>query len=46
MILGVGEGIAYIWSGAYGSVDEIGYTKALIILIQLSVSSIIVILLD
>lgn len=38
--------MAYIWSGAYGSVDEIGYTKALIILTQLTLSSILVILLD
>jgi len=46
MILAVGEGIAYILSGAYGSLDQIGTGNAMLILLQLTVSSFIVILLD
>lgn len=46
MILAVGEGVAYIMSGAYGSLDQIGAGNAMLILLQLSVSSFIVILLD
>ena len=46
LILAVGEGMAYIWSGAYGNVNDIGYAKAFIILMQLITSSVIVILLD
>jgi protein transport protein SEC61 subunit alpha len=46
MILAVGEGIAYILSGAYGSLDQIGTGNAMLILLQLTISSFIVILLD
>ena len=46
IILAVGEGIAYILSGAYGSMDQIGTGNAMLILLQLTISSFIVILLD
>jgi protein transport protein SEC61 subunit alpha len=46
MILAMGEGIAYIMSGAYGSLDQIGTGNAMLILLQLTVSSFLVILLD
>lgn len=46
LILAVGEGIAYILSGAYGSLDQIGTGNAMLILLQLTISSFIVILLD
>lgn len=46
MILAFGEAFAYVWSGAYGSLDQIGPGNAIIIILQLTASGFIVILLD
>ena len=46
IILAFGEAFAYTWSGAYGSLDQIGPGNAMIIILQLTVSGFIVILLD
>lgn len=46
MILAFGEAFAYTWSGAYGSLDQIGAGNALLIILQLTISGFIVILLD
>lgn len=41
-----GQALAWVYSGMYGTMDQIGYGNALLILIQLTVSGFIVILLD
>ena len=46
MILAFGEAFAYVWSGAYGNLDQIGAGNAILIVIQLTASGFIVILLD
>jgi protein transport protein SEC61 subunit alpha len=46
MILAFGEAFAYTWSGAYGSIQDIGAGNAMLIIIQLTASGFIVILLD
>jgi protein transport protein SEC61 subunit alpha len=46
LILAFGEAFAYTWSGAYGSLDQIGPGNALLIILQLTASGFIVILLD
>lgn len=46
MILAFGEAFAYVWSGAYGSLDQIGPGNAILIVLQLTASGFIVILLD
>lgn len=46
MIIAFGEAFAYTWSGAYGSVSQIGIGNAMLIIIQLTASGFIVILLD
>jgi protein transport protein SEC61 subunit alpha len=46
MILAFGEAFAYVWSGAYGSLDQIGVVNAALIVLQLTASGFIVILLD
>jgi protein transport protein SEC61 subunit alpha len=46
IILAFGEAFAYTWSGAYGSLDQIGAGNALLIILQLTASGFIVILLD
>jgi protein transport protein SEC61 subunit alpha len=46
MILAFGEAFAYVWSGAYGSLDQIGVVNAGLIVLQLTASGFIVILLD
>ena len=40
------EGLAYIWSGAYGDLNQIGAGNALLILLQLTFAGIIVTMLD
>ena len=46
MSLAFGEAFAYVWSGAYGNLDQIGAGNAILIVIQLTASGFIVILLD
>ena len=46
MILAFGEAFAYVWSGAYGNLQDIGPGNAMLIIVQLTASGFIVILLD
>lgn len=46
MVITVGQGTAYILSGMYGDLNDIGYGYALLLLIQLVTAGLIVILLD
>merc|ERR1719469_1747403 len=46
IIITVGEALAYLLSGMYGPVNEIGTLNGALIVFQLSLSGIIVILLD
>ena len=46
IIITVGEALAYLLSGMYGPVAELGYVNAILIIMQLSTAGIIVILLD
>merc|ERR1719191_1633439 len=46
MLITVGEAIAYVMSGMYGDIQELGAGNALLIIIQLFFAGIIVIILD
>eukprot|EP01098_Paradermamoeba_levis_P003351 TRINITY_DN1541_c0_g1_i1.p1 TRINITY_DN1541_c0_g1~~TRINITY_DN1541_c0_g1_i1.p1 ORF type:complete len:503 (-),score=197.87 TRINITY_DN1541_c0_g1_i1:71-1501(-) len=46
MIITIGQGLAYVLSGMYGDVSELGAGNALLIIIQLFFAGIIVIVLD
>jgi protein transport protein SEC61 subunit alpha len=46
LIIGITEGFAYIYSGAYGEISQLGAGNALLILIQLTFACVLVILLD
>lgn len=46
MLLAFGEAFAYVWSGAYGNLQQIGFVNASLIVLQLTASGFIVILLD
>jgi protein transport protein SEC61 subunit alpha len=46
IIITLGEALAYLLSGMYGNVAEIGYLNSILIVLQLSIAGIIVILLD
>lgn len=46
IIITVGEALAYLLSGMYGNVNEIGIVSCILIVVQLSLSGVIVILLD
>eukprot|EP00005_Dracoamoeba_jomungandri_P004290 CAMPEP_0174259154 /NCGR_PEP_ID=MMETSP0439-20130205/8024_1 /TAXON_ID=0 /ORGANISM="Stereomyxa ramosa, Strain Chinc5" /LENGTH=475 /DNA_ID=CAMNT_0015342945 /DNA_START=71 /DNA_END=1498 /DNA_ORIENTATION=- len=46
MIITVGQSVAYIWSGMYGELSDLGLGNALLIVIQLFISGILVIILD
>ena len=46
MLLAFGEAFAYVWSGAYGNLEQIGFVNASLIVLQLTASGFIVILLD
>lgn len=46
IIITVGEALAYLLSGMYGNVAEIGLVNSVLIILQLSIAGIIVILLD
>lgn len=45
-IMAICEGLAYIWSGAYGDINQIGPGNALLILVQLTFAGVIVTMLD
>merc|ERR1712166_1117782 len=46
MIITIGEALAYVLSGMYGEVKELGATNAILIILQLFVAGVIVIILD
>jgi len=46
MIITVGQSVAYVWSGMYGDLADLGAGNALLIILQLFCSGIIVIILD
>merc|ERR1711934_1054591 len=46
MIITIGEALAYVLSGMYGDIKELGATNAILIIIQLFVAGVIVIVLD
>lgn len=46
MIITIGQGSAYVFSGMYGSVQDLGFGNALLIIVQLFFAAIIVIILD
>merc|ERR1712072_1191007 len=46
MIITVGEAVAYVLSGMYGEIAELGAGNAILIIMQLSVAGVIVIILD
>merc|ERR1711970_1066433 len=46
MIITLGEALAYVLSGMYGDIKELGATNAILIIIQLFVAGMIVIVLD
>merc|ERR1719310_2249372 len=46
MIITLGEALAYVLSGMYGDIKDLGATNAILIIIQLFVAGVIVIVLD
>lgn len=46
LIIGIVEAFAYVWSGMYGDLDQVGAGNAILIIIQLTFSCILVLLLD
>jgi len=46
MIITIGQSVAYVWSGMYGDLTDLGAGNALLIIMQLFCSGIIVIILD
>jgi len=46
MIITIGQSVAYVWSGMYGDLADLGAGNALLIIVQLFISGIIVIILD
>merc|ERR1719201_3271335 len=46
MIITIGEALAYVLSGMYGEIKELGATNAILIIMQLFIAGVIVILLD
>lgn len=46
LLIGSGQAVAYIFSGTYGPLEQIGAGNALLILLQLTISSFLVIMLD
>lgn len=44
--MAIAEGMAYIWSGAYGDINQIGAGNALLILLQLTFAGVVVTMLD
>ncbi|CAG9317356.1 unnamed protein product [Blepharisma stoltei] len=46
MLITIGEAVAYVVSGMYGNISDIGATTAILIIIQLFLAGVIVIILD
>ena len=46
MLITLGEAVAYVLSGMYGEISELGAGNAILIIIQLFIAGIIVIILD
>merc|ERR1712072_1072597 len=46
MIITIGEAVAYVASGMYGPVSELGYGNAALIIMQLFCAGVIVLILD
>merc|ERR1711970_912512 len=46
MIITIGEALAYVHSGMYGEIKELGATNAILIILQLFIAGVIVIILD
>jgi len=46
MIITIGEAVAYVASGMYGPISELGYGNAVLIILQLFCAGVIVIILD
>ncbi|KAL6045838.1 Protein transport protein Sec61 subunit alpha [Balamuthia mandrillaris] len=46
MIITIGQSMAYVWSGMYGDLADLGAGNALMIIIQLFISGVLVICLD
>lgn len=46
ILIAIGEAVAYVVSGMYGSVDQLGVGNAILIILQLFFAGIIVICLD
>merc|ERR1711898_43819 len=46
MVITIGEALAYVLSGMYGEIKELGATNAILIIIQLFIAGVIVIILD
>merc|ERR1712054_195142 len=46
MIITIGEALAYVLSGMYGDIKDLGATDAILIIIQLFIAGVIVIVLD
>merc|ERR1719449_201629 len=46
MLITLGEAVAYVLSGMYGEISELGAGKAILIIIQLFIAGVIVIVLD
>merc|ERR1712054_410018 len=46
MIITIGEALAYVLSGMYGEIKELGATNAILIILQLFIAGVIVIILD
>merc|ERR1712023_387389 len=46
MVITIGEALAYVLSGMYGEIKELGATTAILIILQLFVAGVIVIILD
>lgn len=45
-IMALTEAMAYIWSGAYGDINQLGAGNAILILLQLTFAGVVVTLLD
>jgi protein transport protein SEC61 subunit alpha len=46
LLITVGEALAYVWSGMYGPPETLGMGNAILLILQLSISGLIVIVLD
>ncbi len=46
MIISVGQAVAYVYSGMYGPITDIGVGNGILIVIQLAIAGLVIILLD